>query len=190
MPRYALLFSIFFLLSACGFHLRGTESSRFAIDEINLEARNRYGETVKELRDALKKRGVQVRSGAFPTLLLSEEKQQARALGRAGSAQTVEMELQLTLDYQLLGKNRLLLSEDTLQVRRIYVQDDNNIAANNGEQEQLVREMRRDLLGQLLMRLQALTPGQLDDWQRRVEQQQAQEEAERRLRANETVAPQ
>jgi len=185
MPKYALLLVLAALLSACGFHLRGNIASEFAIREIAIEARNRYGQTVSELREALERRQVAVHGGAFPTLVLASEKQRSRTLGRGGSAQAVEIELLLHLDYQLLGKNRLLLSEDTLQVRRIYVQDDNNIAATSGEQEQLNREMRRELIEQLLLRLQALTPQTLDDWQRSAEQKQAQLEAERRQRAAE-----
>ncbi|KXU38892.1 hypothetical protein AXE65_11290 [Ventosimonas gracilis] len=182
MKKYALL-CVIGLLSACGFHLRGMDASQFAISEIAIEARNRYGQTAKQLQEALQKRQVEVRAGAFPTLVLVEEKQSSRALGRGGSAQTNEIELLLELDWQLLGKNRLLLSEDSLQVRRIYLQDDNNIAAGSGEQDQLEVEMRRELIEQLLLRLQALTPQTLDSWQRRAEQKQAEEEALRRQRA-------
>jgi len=185
MPKYALLLVLAALLSACGFHLRGNTASEFAIREIAIEARNRYGQTVEQLRTALERRQVEVRAGAFPALVLTEEKLSSRALGRGGSAQTIEIELRLSLDYQLLGNHRLLLAEDNLQVRRIYVQDDNNIAATSGEQGQLEVEMRRELIDQLLMRLQALTPAQLDSWQRLAEQKQAQLEAERRQRAAE-----
>jgi len=189
MKQYALL-CVIALLSACGFHLRGMDASEFAISEIAIEARNRYGQTAFQLREALEKRQVDVRSGAFPTLVLASEKQRSRALGRGGSAQTVEIELLLDLNWQLLGKNRLLLAEDTLQVRRIYVQDDNNITATSGEQEQLNSEMRRELIEQLLLRLQALTPQTLDDWQRSAEQKEAQLEAERRQRASDAAEAQ
>jgi len=184
MKTYALL-CLIGLLSACGFHLRGTDATQFAISEIAIEARNRYGQTVTALTAALQKRQVEIRAGASPTLVLVEEELRTRALGRGGAAQTVEIELLLDLNWQLLGKNRLLLSEDTLQVRRIYVQDDNNIASTSGEQNQLEGEMRRELIEQLLLRLQALTPQQLDNWQRSAEQKQAQLEAERRRRAGE-----
>jgi len=190
MTKYALLLAVSLsLLSSCGFHLRGSDSADFAISEITIEARNRYGKTTEALKNSLKKYQVEVQAGAFPTLVLIEENQKSRALGRGGSTQTVEIELLLSLDYQLLGKNRLLLTEDSLKVRRVYVQDDNNIAATSGEQEQLEAEMRRELIEQLLMRLQALTPQTLEDWQRSAEQKQAQIEAERRLRTGE-VNPQ
>jgi len=181
-----LLLCVVALLGACGFHLRGMDASELAIREIAIEARNRYGQTVEQLKSALEKRQVEVRAGAFPTLVLTEEKLSSRALGRGGSAQAIEVELRLSLDYQLLGNQRLLLAEDNLHVRRIYVQDDNNIAATGGEQEQLEVEMRRELIDQLLLRLQALTPAQLQSWQQLAEQKQAQLDAERRLRAGET----
>jgi len=124
---------------------------------------------------------------AFPTLVLVEEEQRTQTLGRGGTAQTVEVEMTLNLDYQLLGRKRLLLAEDNLQVRRIYVQDDNNIAAVSGEQEQLQAEMRRELIEQMLLRLQALTPAQLEQMQKRAEQLEAAREAERRLRENDAA---
>jgi len=190
MKPYLFLLVSLCLLSACGFHLRGTGATQLAISEIAIEARNRYGKTVEQLKNALEKRQVDVRVGAFPTLVLTEEKLSSRTLGRGGSAQVAEIELRLSLDYQLLGNNRLLLTEDNLQVRRIYVQDDNNIAATGGEQAQFEVEMRRELIDQLLMRLQALTPEQLQSWQQLAEQKQAQLEAERRLRAGEAAEAQ
>ena len=53
MKRNLLIVGLAALLSACGFQLRGTGDTQFALKELNVTARNAYGETVQQLRDVL-----------------------------------------------------------------------------------------------------------------------------------------
>ncbi len=80
-----------------------------------------------------------------------------------------------------------------VQVQKVYVHDENNLIGSDQEAAQLRSEMRRDLIQQLSMRLQALTPTQLDEAQRQAEAKakaeaealRAADEAERQRRAAE-----
>ena len=73
MKRNLVVIGLAVLLSACGFQLRGTGDAQFALKEIDLQARNAYGETVKELRELLENNGVRVHNGAPYRLFLSNE---------------------------------------------------------------------------------------------------------------------
>ena len=80
-----------------------------------------------------------------------------------------------------------------VQVQKVYVHDENNLIGSDQEAAQLRSEMRRDLIQQLSMRLQTLTPAQLDEAQRQAEAKakaeaealRAADEAERQRRAAE-----
>ena len=72
------------------------------------------------------------------------------------------------------GSKNLLLLEDQASVQKIYLHDGSNLIGSDQEASQLRDEMRAELVQQLVMRLQRLTPAQLD---------QLQADAEARLRA-------
>lgn len=54
IKRNLLVMGLAVLLSACGFQLRGTGTTELAIKELDVSARNAYGETVTQLRQTLK----------------------------------------------------------------------------------------------------------------------------------------
>ncbi|MGV8475709.1 LPS-assembly lipoprotein LptE, partial [Pseudomonas aeruginosa] len=76
-----------------------------------------------------------------------------------------EFELTNTINYEIVGANDLVLMSNQVQVQKVYVHDENNLIGSDQEAAQLRSEMRRDLIQQLSMRLQALTPAQLDEAQ-------------------------
>ena len=53
IKRNLLVMGLAVLLSACGFQLRGTGTNELTIKELDVSARNAYGETVVQLRDTL-----------------------------------------------------------------------------------------------------------------------------------------
>jgi len=163
------------LLGACGFQLRGVGSHDFALKELDLSARNAYGQTVKDVRSLLESSGVRVHDGAPYEVVLTREAEQQRTASYTSSARSAEYELTTSLDYQVRGEGNLPLLDDSLEVRRTYVHDSNNLIGSDQEAEQLRAEMRRELVQQLLMRLQMLTPARLGELQ---EQALARAEAE------------
>lgn len=157
------------VLGACGFHLRGLGDTNFALKEVDLTARNAYGETVKQLKQVLEGSGVKVISRAPYHVILAREDVSSRTVSYTSSARSAENQLTNTLDYEIRGTNDLLLMNGQVQVRKVYVQDDNNLIGSDQEAAQIREEMRRDLVQQMSMRLQMITPAQLDDLQRKAE---------------------
>lgn len=157
------------VLSACGFQLRGLGDTNFALKEIDVSARNAYGDTVKQLKQVLEGSGVKVVSRAPYHLILAREDMTQRSVSYTSSARSAENELTNTLTYEIRGSDNLLLLANQVQVRKVYVQDENNLIGSDQEAQQIRNEMRRDLVQQMVTRLQLITPAQLDDLQAKAE---------------------
>ncbi|WP_271410586.1 LPS-assembly lipoprotein LptE [Pseudomonas sp. Q1-7] len=169
MKRNLLVLGLTALLSACGFHLRGTGEAKFALTELDVTARNAYGQTVKDMRQALQDNGVNVHGGAPYTLVLARDDESQRTASYTGSARSAEYELTQTLQYEIRGSNDLLLMDDKMTVQKYYVHDSNNLIGSDQEAAQLRREMRQEMVQQMIMRLQLITPAQLDQLQQTAE---------------------
>lgn len=184
IKRNLLVIGLAVVLSACGFQLRGTGTTELSIKEMDLRARNAYGETVTELRQTLERSGVNVHSGAPYRLMLTDEQQSERAASYGGGNRSAEYELTTVLSYSMLGLNDAPLLSDKIEVRKIYVRDGDNITGSDQEATQAREEMRRDLIQVMIVRLQMMTPARLDDLQREADERAkaeaaAQEEARR-----------
>jgi LPS-assembly lipoprotein len=193
MKRNLLVIGLAGLLSACGFQLRGTGDAQFALKELDVSARNAYGETVTQVREVLENNGVRVYAGAPYKLVLTRETENRRSASFSSGARTAEYELTMVLDYEIRGTQNLLLTSNTVEVQNYYQQDDNNLAGSDQEAAQLRNELRREMVQQLTQNLQQITPEQLDQLQQTAEARARAEaealEAARRARESQ-VAPQ
>ena len=187
IKRNLLVMGLAMMLSACGFHLRGAGTNELAIKDLDLDARNSYGETVKQLREVLTRSGVNVHSGAPYKLVLTNEAETQRAATYTGSVRSVEYELTTALSYTIQGHDNTTLLDDKMEVRKNYVHDGNNITGSTQEASQLRSEMRRDLVQRMVLRLQQLTPAQLEELQVKADERARAEaqalEAARRAQA-------
>jgi len=193
MKRNLLVIGLSGLLSACGFQLRGTGDVQFALKELDVSARDAYGETVQQVRDVLEDNGVRVYAGAPYKLVIARETENRRSASYNSGARTAEYELTMALDYEIRGAQDLLLTGNKVEVQNYYQQDDNNLAGSDQEAAQLRSELRREMIQQLTQNLQQITPAQLDQLQQTAEARAKAEaealEAARRTRESQ-VAPQ
>jgi LPS-assembly lipoprotein len=191
IKRSLALIALTGLLGACGFQLRGTgETGRLALSELNLSARNAYGETQRLLRRQLEASGVKVYPGAPYELVLARESEKQRTASYTSSARSVEYELTTTLEYELLDARKQLLGSNELEVQKVYVHDQNNITASTQEAQQLREEMRREMVQQLMLRLQQLTPERIALMEQRAKERAQAAEAARRAQEEQQGEPQ
>ncbi|WP_434655437.1 hypothetical protein J3P96_03825 [Pseudomonas sp. R3-56] len=191
IKRNLLVMGLAVLLSACGFQLRGTGTTELAIKELDLSARDAYGDTVKMLRQTLENSGVKVYSGAPYKLVLASEQQSQRSLSYAGAGRSAEYELTNVLNYEIRGNNGLSLLDDKLQVQKVYLHDGNNITGSDQESVEVRGEMRRELVQRMMLRLQQLSPAQLDQLQQTADARaKAEAEALEAARKAEAETPQ
>jgi len=165
IKRNLLVMGLAVLLSACGFQLRGTGTTDLAIKELDLSARNAYGDTVTQLRQVLQSSGVKVYAGAPYKLILTDEQESQRSLSYAGAGRSAEYELTNVLNYEIQGHDNLSLLADKLQVQKVFMHDGNNLVGSDQEAAEVRKEMRRDLVQRMMLRLQQLSPIQLEKLQ-------------------------
>ncbi|MBY8936323.1 MULTISPECIES: LPS assembly lipoprotein LptE [Pseudomonas] len=165
IKRNLLVMGLAVLLSACGFQLRGTGTTELTIKELDLSARNAYGETVTQLRQLLESSGVKVYSGAPYKLFLADEQENQRILSYAGAGRTGEYQVTTVLSYDIRGDKNLSLLSDKLEVQKVFIHDGNNLVGSDQEANDARRDIRRELVQRMMLRLQQLTPGQLEQLQ-------------------------
>lgn len=165
IKRNLLVMGLAVLLSACGFQLRGTGTNEMAIKELDLSARNAYGETVTQLRQVLESSGVKVYTGAPYKLVLTDEQESQRILSYAGAGRTGEYQVTTVLNYDVRGAQNLPLLSDKLEVQKIFIHDGNNLVGSDQEANTARTETRRELVQRMMLRLSQLTPTQLDQLQ-------------------------
>ncbi|RRV06251.1 hypothetical protein EGJ27_16400 [Pseudomonas sp. v388] len=169
IKRNLLVIGLAVMLSACGFQLRGTGTNELAIKELDVSARNAYGETVTQLTRTLNNSGVKVYTGAPYKLVLVSERENQRALTTSGSGRATEYQLTTTLKYEIRGDRDRLLAGDDVVVEKSYNHDGNNLTGSDQEAAQVRLEMRNDLVQRLIARLQQLTPSRLDQLQQQAD---------------------
>ncbi|MCF5701541.1 LPS assembly lipoprotein LptE [Pseudomonas syringae] len=165
IKRNLLVMGLAVLLSACGFQLRGTGTTELTIKELDLSARNAYGETVTDLRQMLESSGVKVYNGAPYKLYLADEQENQRILSYAGAGRTGEYQVNTVLSYDIVGENNLNLLSSKLEVQKVFIHDGNNLVGSDQEANDARRETRRELVQRMMLRLQQLTPAQLEQLQ-------------------------
>ena len=185
MKRNLMVLGLATLLSACGFQLRGTSDTHFALTELDVSARNVYGETVKEVRNQLENSRVKISSGAPYHLILTREDSQRRNASYTGAGRSAEIELTNTLDYEIRGANNLLLLQNQQEVQSVYAQDQSNLGGSEQEAVQQTVELRQRLVRNLLQHLQMITPQQLEQLQQAA---QAKADAEAKAAAEAAAA--
>ncbi|MFL1502866.1 LPS assembly lipoprotein LptE [Pseudomonas sp. O64] len=161
IKRNLLVMGLAVLLSACGFQLRGTGTNELSLKELDLSARNAYGDTVTQLRQTLENSGVRVYTGATYKLNLVDERETQRNLSYASAGRASDIELSTALNFEVQGRDHLPLMGDKIEVQKVVSHDGNNLVGSDSEIIQVRKEMRRELIQRMMVRLQQLTPEKL-----------------------------
>jgi LPS-assembly lipoprotein len=159
--RLLILSCVSVILSSCGFSLRGSDvlSSKFQVIQLDMEQPN--SEFSRLLRRSLEVADVTIEAVALtnsdsPVLLVSNERIVSRPITVNPRARAAQYEMRLSINIALGNAERYLISPETLMVERIYFEDIANIAGTQEEVEIITAEMRRELVNQLMRRLEAV----------------------------------
>ncbi|MDH2915411.1 MAG: LPS assembly lipoprotein LptE [Gallionella sp.] len=162
MTRTLLLFTLF-ALSACGFHLRGSQLSdmAFAFKSLYLKvpAETQF---VIDLRTALNANKVAVTPTSDTAELVLEvvsEQTNKNILSLSGSGRVQEYQLIYRVSLRAYDNKRVdWLPPEEIMLTRILAYDDAQILAKEQEEAQLYRDMRTDAVGQAIRRLNRAKP--------------------------------
>lgn len=167
-------------LSACGFQLRGTGSFDFALKELRFNADDRMAPLAKELEERLKAQGVTLSNSAQYSLQLGREEHSRRTVSFTAGTRSAEHMLTSTVAYEIRSGQLPALIRGQAEVQRVHTFNQNHVSASSEEARLLREEMRSELVQQLMLRLQAIQPAQLDELRSKAEARAAAEEEARR----------
>jgi LPS-assembly lipoprotein len=145
------------LVSACGWHLRGSSGVPLDINSVFVTAEDSYGSLISSLKQSLA--SSQVKSAAKAsdaqyTIVLSNETQDRRTVSVGNNAFAAEYELTLSVDYVIQDSDGNIISaKSTASSFRAYDFDRDAVVAKNEEERLILSEMRSNVVQQILRRL-------------------------------------
>ncbi|MCZ6643011.1 MAG: LPS assembly lipoprotein LptE [Gammaproteobacteria bacterium] len=154
-----LVASVFLLLlTSCGFHLR-TWDLGTNLESARVEAGLR-SQLARPLRRALGQSGVnEAAQGESQVVIeLLDQRSNRRSISVTGQARAAEYETTLEVRFQVHdAKGVELIAARWIRSERVFRVDRDNLVGNSEEQALIEREMRDDLIQQILRSLNAIT---------------------------------
>lgn len=164
--RAVLALGLTVLLSACGFHLRGSNGSfmlPFATMYIGLPETSPLAIGLKRYIRAIgSTEVVSTKDGADAVLEVLNDPERNRtktilSLNKNGRVQ--EYQLGYSINFRVLDKEgNQLLAPTTISLVRPITFDESQVLAKETEEAALYRDMRNDLVQQIMRRLAAIKP--------------------------------
>ncbi|MGK5022310.1 LPS assembly lipoprotein LptE [Janthinobacterium sp. LB2P10] len=164
--RAMLAIALTVLLSACGFHLRGSNGSfmlPFATMYIGLPETSPLAIGLKRYIRAIgSTQVVDTKDGADAVLEVLSDPESNRtksilSLNRSGRVQ--EYQLGYSINFRVVDKaGNQLLAPTTINLVRPITFDESQVLAKETEEAALYRDMRNDLVQQIMRRLAAIKP--------------------------------
>lgn len=148
------------LVTACGFHLRGSVDFPEAFRAVYIEQQSGLGILRGELTEQLSYSNsaiVESRSEADVVIRILGEERNTRTLSLSRAGKSTELELTYEVRYELLDRegNRLL-SEQKLEMVRNYFNDQTDVIGKSNEESLIFKEMQRQTANSLLRRVRAV----------------------------------
>jgi LPS-assembly lipoprotein len=158
VARVVIVAVIALVISGCGFQLRGTGQTTILLESVYLNAVDNSGALARELIDSLEQSGVEFTSNgnAQVSIRLDRERFSRRPVSTTGQINVAEYELTLEVGFEVLIRGGdVLIPPTRIRTERIYTFDSSSLVGSNEEESLLNEEMRRDVIGQLLQRINA-----------------------------------
>lgn len=151
-------------LSACGFHLRGSnlKDNTFAFKSFYLKSTTGETPFVSDLRKAMVASKVPLAATADQAELILEvisEQPSKQILSLSGSGRVQEYQLFFRVSLRAYDNNQAdWLPADEISLSRILVYDDAQVLAKEQEEALLYKDMRTDAVAQAMRRLSRAKP--------------------------------
>jgi len=155
--RRTLIVLILFLLTSCGFHLRGELPLAPALHELYLKTSDPYGQLARNLRQFLKMSGVRLSAtpeGAKTVLTILSETETDNLVSVDVTQLTRQYNLVLTVTYQIESPTgEVLVGPQAVAESRSLPIQSNQILAGSNEQYTLYQQMRQAIVYDIVSRL-------------------------------------
>lgn len=162
--RYVFTFTVcLLLLQACGFHLRGMVALPDQYKSLYIQTSGVTQNTLAALQQSLIANNVTLHSSAElakVVLKLTDEKNDRRISSTNSNGDINEYLLIQYVTFELTNqKGDVLIEQTTIETRRNYEYDVNNVNSQSELERTYVSEMRRDLVQRILLRFQTASVG-------------------------------
>ncbi|MGD9660869.1 MAG: LPS assembly lipoprotein LptE [Porticoccaceae bacterium] len=148
------------VVSGCGWQLRGAGMIPEDLKTLHVVSRDPNGKLSRELARALRSAGVEVPAStadAQLSLVITQERSLVRVATVNENARVSEQELTEEATFMVVDKEGIqAVPLSTVTVQRIFEYNEDNVLATQDERELIRKEMRRDLISQMLNRLRQL----------------------------------
>lgn len=159
MKKIISCLALALITSACGWQLRGTAEIPQGLSQLYVSVDDSKGPLAIELQRSLKANHVKLTDesqNANYMLTVREETKDKRTVGVGSDALSSAYELTLKAAYEIRTKNSALPTKATAVSVRSFSYNTASISSATQEEALLINEMRRDLVQQILRRLNAV----------------------------------
>ena len=158
LSRWLLISLLTTTLVGCGFQLRGSDQAVLPIDMLAVTGPGGPYPLRAHVTDVLRGSGVTVvdENPDGYQLVLSPERSDRRAISINTRARAGQYELTLSVDAALYRDGELFAGPETFRARDNFYEDTANITGSNSGLELTLEDLRRDLAGQIIRRMQAV----------------------------------
>lgn len=145
------------LLSACGFHLRGSFALPEALKTVRVVSSDPHGEFTRVVKQSLQKQGANlVENDEAAVLKLSNERFDRRVLSVSSDIEAKEYQLKYSTSFAVFDANgQVLVPSQSVQAVRDYELDAANESTRSSREARLKKQMQTELLQQIMRRIQA-----------------------------------
>ena len=156
-----LILTLALSLQSCGFALRGSDAISANFATLALDLQQPQSEFSRLLQRSLDMADVELgtradaRDSGVPVLVVANERVSNRPVSINPRARASQVEIRLSIDITLTRADIDLIPTETLMVDRTYFQDIENIAGNQEEVQIITAELRRELVNQVMRRLES-----------------------------------
>ncbi len=151
--------AVIFLVTACGFHLRGSFELPPGLENIAIDDVSTTSDIAQVLKTQLRRHNITPQKkieDAQLVIVIDKEAHQRRVMTVSPEGRVQEFELIYTVNYSLLNKQNpdVSVSGQNLTVKRDLRFDETAVLGVTSEEDRLKREMVNSAAEQILRRLQ------------------------------------
>lgn len=150
----SILILVMLSLSACGFHLRGSDNLPPLMAKVLVEGSDSPRELLREFEYLLLRNGAQIassRAEASMLLQLDRYETKSRVVAMDSKGYAREKELTISLTYTVLNSQRqVLLSPRQLQLHGDVLVDKDNVIASERAEKDTYRQLQQRMAATLL----------------------------------------
>ena len=161
--RRQLLFLLAMLvaasLSACGFHLRGSEALPPEMAVTYIQSGNPFSTLVDDFAEALHARGARVTERieeATAVLRIQDNDKERDVLSVNTSGKVLEYELRQTIQFaEATAENLPIVESQTVSMSRAYLYKSTDVLGSEREKDTVRRTLQKSLVNMALLRIAA-----------------------------------